>query len=230
MNESNKYSSIKLDNSSININTIPVKLKQKKIPIKNLCFLTTFNNSSSNSYRQKKFKSSKVSPENNIINTLNIITQKNSDETTIDKEETFDFINKNFFKKKFSNFINYTNPNVNQKRTINNNNNKINLRKYEKKFEKNGKSLNYSLNKISNVSPRENIKKKIYKSNNNSYHNTIKINKSNNNKNQRINSGKTHINHFVFFFIYFCLLIWFFYLEIFFFCFLSFFILLFFFF
>ena len=196
MNDSNKYSSIKLDNSSININTIPVKIKQKKIPIKNLCFLTTFNNSSSNSYRQKKFKSSKVSPENNIINTLNIITQKNSEETIIDKEETFDFINKNFFKKKFSNFINYTNPNVNQKRTINYNNNKINLRKYEKKFEKNGKSLNYSLNKISNVSPRENIKKKIYKSNNNSYHNTIKINKSNNNKNQRINSGKTHIKKF----------------------------------
>ena len=194
MNESNKYSSIKLDNSSININTIPVKIKQKKIPIKNLCFLTTFNNSSSNSYRQKKFRSSKGSPEHNIINTLNIITQKNSDETIIDKEETFDFINKNFFKKKFSNFINYTNPNI-QKRTFHNNN-KINLRKHEKKFEKNGKSLNYSLNKISNVSPRENIKKKIYKSNNNSYHNTIKINKSNNNKNQKINSGKTHIKKF----------------------------------
>lgn len=106
---------------------IPCKFKQE-IPIKNFNFFTS-NSSNSNSFRQQKFRTTKNSPLKNILKDshINKISSNDIAETQID-DNSLAFIQKKIYKKKVTNFLNYTNP-INKTKNIKSvNHSKVNSR------------------------------------------------------------------------------------------------------
>ena len=173
---------------------LQIQLKPNQIPIKNFGIFTSYN-SNSNSFRQASLKSStKVSPGKNTNYKKNNNEEMISEQKEIE-DNALDFIRKKFMKKKNSNYLNYTNPiNYPKKvygsrheiiRTHIQNSNSISLHSQnntklnkENIIEEKNKTLNYSLNKNTIISPREIIKG----------NNIKKMNLKNNSK-QRFRSG-----------------------------------------
>ena len=153
---------------------LQIQLKPNQIPIKNFGIFSTYN-SNSNSFRQASLKSSKkVSPGKNTNYKLNNNEEMITEQKEIE-DNALDFIRKKFMKKKNSNYLNYTNPiNYPKKvygsrheiiRTHIQNSNSISLHSQnntklykENTFDEKNKTLNYSINKNTIISPREIIK------------------------------------------------------------------------